>query len=58
MQLIATIRKSPPDHQGGYDLPTEEISEPCTDYHQARAALGERVPDGWQIIALRTALDD
>lgn len=56
--LVATIQQTPPDHRGGYDLKRDTLVEPCTDYHQARQALRERVPEGWRIVALRTAPDD
>jgi len=53
LTLYATVQETPPDHKGGYALARDELVVEDTDYGQAREAARRRVPDGWQVIAIR-----
>lgn len=50
--LSATIRQRPPDHRGGYEPDTVEISAEGDTYEQAKQRLEEQVPDGWQMLGI------
>lgn len=52
MVVKATIRQRPPDHRGGYELETAEISAEADSYDQAKQLLEEQVPEGWQMISI------
>jgi hypothetical protein len=54
--LTATIRKTP---EAGArhvdDMPVDWLIATATHYDEALTDVSGRVPEGWQIIALRTA---
>ncbi|MEU0316954.1 hypothetical protein [Nocardioides sp. NPDC006273] len=50
--LRTTIRQRPPDHRGGYELDTAEITAEGQTYDQAKQFLEEQVPDGWQMLGI------
>lgn len=52
VELKATIRQTPPDHRGGYELETAELAATADTYDQAKAILEEQVPAGWQMISI------
>lgn len=52
VELKATIRQTPPDHKGGHQLDTAEISAEGDDYGAAKQLLEDQVPDGWQMISI------
>lgn len=52
VELKATIRQRPPDHRGGYELDTAEISAAGNTYDQAKQLLEEQVPEGWQMLSI------
>ncbi|MFD4328559.1 hypothetical protein ACFWQC_28280 [Nocardioides sp. NPDC058538] len=52
VELKATIRQRPPDHKGGYELETAELSATADTYDQARELLEDQVPAGWQMLSI------
>jgi hypothetical protein len=55
MQLTATIRTQPAEGAKTVDgLALDVITATADDYDTAKGELEDRVPDGWQIIALRS----
>lgn len=50
LTVRATIGEIPPDHKGGYDLATDEVSADGESYEAAMAAVRRLVPDGWRIL--------
>ena len=50
--LRTTIRQRPPDHRGGYELDTAEISAEADTYDQALEQLRAQVPDDWQMLGI------
>ncbi|MGH3998272.1 MAG: hypothetical protein ACRDTJ_12510 [Pseudonocardiaceae bacterium] len=50
--LRTTIRQRPPDHRGGYELDTAELSAEGDTYEQAKQLLEDKVPDGWQMLGI------
>ena len=53
LTLIATVQETPPDHKGGYDLATDEITAEAETYAGAREQVDRMVPEGWRVIAVR-----
>lgn len=53
MLLTTTIRLNPPDHRGGYDLPTEVLTAEADTYDQAYAQRIDQVPDGWSMLFVK-----
>lgn len=55
MQLTATIRTRPDDGAKNVDgLAMEVITTEAPDYDTAKADLDGRVPDGWQMLSVRS----
>lgn len=52
VELKATIRQRPPDHRGGYELETAELSAEGHSYDQAKQLLEEQIPEGWQMVSI------
>lgn len=50
--LRTKIRQRPPDHRGGYELDTAEISAEGDTYDQALEKLRAQVPDDWQMLGI------
>lgn len=55
MQLTATIRQRP-GHGATHrdDLTMDVITATADDYDTAKTALDNRVPDGWQMLSVRS----
>lgn len=53
MILSTTIRQNPPDHRGGYELPTEDLTVSADTYDQAYALLKEKTPEGWSMLFVK-----
>jgi hypothetical protein len=55
MHLTATIRQRPDEGAKNVDgLPTDVITTEAPDYDTAKAELDGRVPDGWQMLFVRS----
>ena len=55
MKLTATIRTRPDDHKTDLStLTMDVITAEAPDYDTARAELDGRVPDGWQMLSVRS----
>ena len=55
MQLTAMIRTRPEDHKTDVSaLAMDVITTTADDYDTALAELQGRVPDGWQMLSLRS----
>ncbi|MBD8605513.1 MULTISPECIES: hypothetical protein [Aeromicrobium] len=54
MQLTATIRTRPRPGTPLDDLVMDVITARADDYDTARDALDDRVPDGWQVLSVRS----
>lgn len=52
VELKATIRQRPPDHRGGYEMETAEISAEGHSYEHAKQLLEEQVPEDWQMLRI------
>jgi hypothetical protein len=48
--LTSTIRQNPPDHRGGYELPTDTLVAEADTYDEAYAQLQTRTPDSWSML--------
>jgi hypothetical protein len=51
--LATTIRQNPPDHRGGYDLESKNLTAEADTYEQAYADLAQQVPEGWSMLFVR-----
>jgi hypothetical protein len=55
MQLTATIRTIPePGAKNRDGLATDVITTTADDYDAAYADLAQRVPEGWQMLSVRS----
>lgn len=55
VNLTATIRTRPADHRTDLStLTMDVITATADDYDTAKAELEGRVPDGWQMLSLRS----
>lgn len=54
MQLTATIRTRPGPGVPLDDLVMDVITARADDYDTARTVLDDRVPDGWQVLSVRS----
>lgn len=55
MQLTGTIRTRPADGAKNVDgLEMKVLTTEGPDYDTAKTALDEQVPDGWQLLSVRS----
>ncbi|KQP62886.1 hypothetical protein [Nocardioides sp. Leaf285] len=58
LTITLGIQEVPPDHRGGYELASDEVTVEAASYEEGVAEATKLIPEGWRKIFVRTGLPD